>query len=186
MAVGPGALKLAAGLGTAAVIGVSAAAVVADARPVGAPLKPAVNGARDAVAAPTNDLASAGALSIPVTPVCQRSASGSGASTAPAGARPTPAAAAVLEPAVAAALQQLKTARTASQRQGVMAALTPDQRMQVTAYVAAQRASLGSNASAPKGSCRGVTATAPTGSTSVAPAVVDAGPAAPLVVSAVS
>ncbi|HEY6379882.1 MAG TPA: hypothetical protein VI316_11955 [Candidatus Dormibacteraeota bacterium] len=185
MAVGPGALKLAAGLGTAAVIGVSAAVVAADAKPAGAPLKPPVNGVSAAAAQP-NELASAGTLSIPVTPVCQRSASGSGVAAAAATARPTTAAAAALDPAVAAALQQLKTATTAQQRQAVMAALTPDQRMQVTAYVAAHRASRNPNPSAPKGSCRGVSSTGATGSSTVAPSVVDAGPAAPLAVSAVS
>ena len=183
MAVGPGVLKLAGGLGTVAVIGASAAAVAADTKPVGAPLRPPVKQASATVAPQSGSPGSGATLSIPITPVCQKPTSGTGARSTP-----TPSAIAVLDPAVAAALQQLQTAKTAQQRQAVMASLTPDQRMQLTAYLAAHRTQTQQgNAPAPKNSsCRGATGTGQTDTGTVAPTVVDGGPATPVVVSAVS
>jgi hypothetical protein len=122
-------------------------------------------------------------LSIPITPVCQKPTSGTGARSTP-----TPSAIAVLDPAVAAALQQLQTAKTAQQRQAVLASLTPDQRMQLTAYLAAHRPQSQPSKTPPTkgGSCRGATGAGQADAGAVAPTVVDGGAATPLVVSAVS
>ena len=61
------ALKVGAALGTLAVAGASAATVAVNQKPGGAPLRPPVAGATPAPAA------SADTLSIPLTPVCERS-----------------------------------------------------------------------------------------------------------------
>jgi hypothetical protein len=176
MAVGPGVLKLAGGLGTAAVIGASAVAVAADTRPGGAPLKPPVasGGAQASTAAPTPSAGGDPALVIPITPVCQKG--GSGATTA---------APAALDPAVAAAVTQLRAATTQPDRQRILATLTADQRMQVTALIAAQRPQQGGAGRG--GACRGFAGTATGGTGTIAPTeVTPGGPSTPLVVTTVS
>jgi uncharacterized membrane protein YgcG len=119
----PATLKLAGGLGALLVCGGAGAAVAADQRPDGAPLRPAVSHGT----APVAEAASGGLL-IPPTPVC----------SGPAGARPPVAAAAApraTDPQLAAVLQQLAQAPTAAARRQLLAGLTADQRQQVTALM---------------------------------------------------
>lgn len=183
MPIGSGVLKLAGGLGTVAVIGGSAAAVAADTKPPGAPLKPPVNATSARVVSQFGSTGSAAALNIPITPVCQKGTPATGVRPTP-----TPAPTVTLDPTLTAALHQLQAAKTAQQRHAAMASLTPDQRMQLTAYLAAHRAQSqqGTTAASKSGSCRGVSGAAQTDTGSVAPTVVDGGSATPLVVSAVS
>ncbi|TMC48696.1 MAG: hypothetical protein E6J14_11500 [Chloroflexi bacterium] len=169
MAFGPGALKAVAGIGTVLVCGGAGAAVATDAKPSTAPLHPPANpsAAVDHAAV----AASASGLLIPPTPVCQRSSGGGAGATAGTGLVP-----AVSDPAARAALQQLRAATTAAQRQAILQPLSPDQRMQLTALLrTAQRAGGGA---APSGPCRGAAAGEPGGATdpsmSVTPNVVSA------------
>jgi hypothetical protein len=128
MRAGPATLKIAGAAGTLAVCGASALAVAVDTRPASAPLKPPVAGG-SAPGAPGASAAAdpAGSLVIPAAGTCAAPSRAAGV-----GARATP-------PPVPSGLQtivrQYTQARTQQQRQQALSALTPDQRMQVTAYV---------------------------------------------------
>jgi hypothetical protein len=168
MAVGPGALKAVAGISTVLVCGGAGAAVAVDAKPSSAPLHPPAN---PSAAVDHARADSASGLVIPPTPVCRRS-TGGGVSAKAGAAPPSP----VSDPALLAALQQLRAASTAAQRQAILQPLSPDQRMQLTALLrTTQRAAGGT---APSGSCRGSASGQPGATTDpsmrVTPNVVDA------------
>jgi hypothetical protein len=167
MAVGPGALKAVAGISTVLVCGAAGAAVAVDAKPSSAPLHPPAN---PSAAVDHAGAASTSGLVIPPTPVCQRSTGG--ASARAGAAPPSP----VSDPALLAALQQLRTASTAAQRQAILQPLSTDQRMQLTALLRPTQSAAGGTA--PSGSCRGSASGQPGATTdpsmSVTPNVVDA------------
>lgn len=127
MGVGPRTLKLAGAAGTLVVCGASGLAVAIDTKPASAPLKPPVAGASTPAASPDAQTDSNGGLVIPAAGTCAQPAA-----PARSGARTTP-------PPVPAelqtAFQQYAQAKTQQQRQQVLAGLTPDQRMQLTAYL---------------------------------------------------
>jgi hypothetical protein len=128
MRAGPTTLKLAGAAGTLVVCGASGLAVAVDTKPPSAPLKPPVTGASTATAgsSPVAQTNASGGLVIPAGSTCGQAAQAAG------GARATP-------PPVPAGLQtvarQYAQAKTQQQRQQVLSGLTPDQRMQLTAYL---------------------------------------------------
>ena len=105
-------LKVAAGIGTAAVCAASAALVAGDPKPASAPLKPPTGAAPSAP--PTS------ALSIPSSCVPRHG--------------PT------LSAAEVQVVTQLAQAKTAAARRTILQSLPADERQQVTAFVAARRA----------------------------------------------
>ena len=125
MGVGPRTLKLAGAAGTFVVCGASGLAVAIDTKPAAAPLKPPVAGAT--AASPPAQTDSSGGLVIPAAGTCAQPAA-----TARPGAKATP-------PPVPAglqtAVQQYAQAKTQQERQQVLTGLTPDERMQLTAYL---------------------------------------------------
>ena len=176
MAAGSAVLRLAGAAGTMAVCGASGLAVTLDTHPSGAPLRPAVSDpAPSPQAVPPDDLA------IPAGGTCaQPAGSARGARTA---IPPLPA-------SLRAAAASYRAAATQQQRQQVLAQLTPDERMQLTAYLQqvarARRPAGGAGGGL---SCRG--AAPADGAASPAPAaigpeVVAGAPGAPVSVSAVS
>lgn len=176
----PRGLKLVGAAGSLLAVGASAVAVAADTKPAAAPLKPAVDAGRPATSSTTPSAADA--LVIPPTGACQ----GSGGAGARPGASPAGAAPAHLDPSLAGVADQLRQAKTTRDRSAILGRLSPDQRMQVTAFLQPRRPAQRAGAGAP--SCRGQASTDP----SVAPpapidaTVVAGGQVAPVSVSAVS
>jgi hypothetical protein len=184
MAVGPTALKVAGAAGTLVVCGVSGLAVAADTKPGAAPLKPPISGAATATAtAAQTD--TTGGLVIPAGGTCAKPAPVAGA---PAGATAPP---------VPAGLQtvasQYAKATTAQQRQQVLAGLTPDQRMQLTAYLQQVAQARQAQAKSPAAGTGGLGLSCLGGGAPGSPALADLNPdvvagqaGAPISVSAVS
>ena len=125
MRAGTTTLRLVGAAGTLVVCGASGLAVAIDTKPASAPLKPPVSGGSTAAPPATAQTDSSG-LVIPAGGTCAQPAqtTGGGAKTPP----PVPAG---LQPVV----QQYTQAKTQQQKQQVLSSLTPDQRMQITAYL---------------------------------------------------
>jgi hypothetical protein len=146
MALSTRALKAISGIGAVAVCGVSGVLVATDPRPEAAPLRPPVHGA------------SSNAAALVIPPSC----GGSGAATSGTGA--------MLDPSLDPVLQQVRQATSASARRAILATLTPAQRLEVEAALAALRR----GASGTTGRCGSSSASA---GGSIVPSVVDAPPA---------
>ena len=184
MAVGPTTLRLAGAAGTLVVCGASGLAVAVDTKPASAPLKPPVAGALPS-AAPTGAGAqtdATGGLVIPAGSTCAQSGKPSRAGARP----PVPPVPAGLQTVV----QQYVQAKTQQERQQVLATLTPDERMQLTAYlqqVAQARQGAKGGGSGLGLSCLGGSSQQQGGSPAViGPDVVAGDPGEPISVSAVS
>ncbi|HET9050351.1 MAG TPA: hypothetical protein VFO60_01530 [Candidatus Dormibacteraeota bacterium] len=179
MPLGSVALRAAGAAGTLAVCGLSGLAVALDTRPADAPLTPAVAGASPAPAG-----AAAGDLSIPAGATCAHA--GPSAAGGAAKAPPVPA---DLRPLVA----QYRAATTQQARQQVLAQLTPDQRMQLTAYLQqvarsrqpASRQGAGGGLGC-RGGATGAGGDTPAAGADIGPDVVAGTPGSPVSVSAVS
>ena len=167
--MGPTALKAAGAAGSMAMCGVAVLAVAADQHPAAAPLRPPVAAAASVPAA-----AGTTGLVIPTTATCA-----GGRATTTTAPPPT---------AIAPLVAQLSAAKTAADRQTVLAGLTADQRMQVTAYLQTAAAARRGQGSSLNLGCRGATAAGgqPAAGGSVIGASVVAGDSAPVIVSAVS
>jgi hypothetical protein len=173
-------LKLAGALGAVVVCGAAGVAVAADTTPAAAPVRPPVDPAATlagAAAATASSAAGGDSLVIPPSSVCTAGTAGTGARTRPAGPVPTP------DPAIAAAVAQIRAATTKQQRQSILMQLPAGQRMQVTAYLQllTRPGTAGSCSASNSGGAS--MSSAPV----IVPSVVTGGPdATPAVVSAVS
>jgi len=177
MHAGPSTLKLAGGLGGLVACGVSGLVVATNTRPVAAPLHPPADPHAPLASPVSSAAAQAGALSVPVTPVCQGPGMRGATTTTDAAVRQV--------------LASLRQATAGQQRrqilQQAMQQLTADERQQLTAALQASRAASGGTVGRSAASCRGGVIQPVTSQPGIVPSVVDAPPStAPVTVSAVS
>ena len=111
MNLGPGSLKVVAGVSTLAVCGVSGVLVVSDPKPASAPLRPPVSASGSNTA------------SLVIPPSCAAPAAKGGSVT--------------LTAAEMAVVRKLQAATTPAQRRAILAGLPAAQRQQITAWIAA-------------------------------------------------
>jgi hypothetical protein len=191
MRAGPRSLKIVGGLGTLVMCGTSGLVVASNSKPPAAPLHPPVDPSAPFAATGGTSLASAGSLTIPITPTCARSSGTSAASGGSAGGGAAQGHPAKLDPAIAQVLLRLRQATTGQARQQVlqqaMQQLSADQRLQLSAVLAARGQSAGSGTVGGAGCRAAAGQPTPAPAADIAPSVVDAAPStAPVSVSAVS